>query len=227
MRRVDRLAVVAAAAGLVTTAGDDRHAARAARWIGHGGCCRRSSSSASRRRRRPTRHAAGVSGERDAAAVAVAATTAIVERVGTRTGVPFGRYEYSGALRPQIAGVPAIVPLAWFAMAVPAREATHAALGGRSTAVTRVLVGAAALTAWDLFLDPQMVGEGYWSWVRNGRLSRHPGQQLRRLVRHQRRRDADPRTHPPRDVQSLHRGLTPMQQLSPARRWSGSTRSWR
>jgi putative membrane protein len=26
-----------------------------------------------------------------------------------------------------------------------------------------------ALTAWDLFLDPQMVGEGYWRWVRAGR----------------------------------------------------------
>jgi putative membrane protein len=98
----------------------------------------------------------------------VAASTAVVERVGTRTGLPFGRYEYSGALRPRIAGVPAIVPLAWFAMAPPAREAAHAALGGRSTAVARVFLGACALTAWDLFLDPQMVGEGYWGWVRNG-----------------------------------------------------------
>ena len=26
-----------------------------------------------------------------------------------------------------------------------------------------------ALAAWDLFLDPQMVGEGYWSWARVGR----------------------------------------------------------
>jgi uncharacterized membrane protein len=101
-------------------------------------------------------------------AVAVAAATAAVERIGTRTGIPFGRYEYSGALRPQVAGVPAIVPLAWFAMAVPAREAAHAALGERSSPATRVLVGAAALTAWDLFLDPQMVGEGYWRWARIG-----------------------------------------------------------
>jgi len=53
-------------------------------------------------------------------------------------------------------------------MAVPAREAAHAALGPRSGATTRVIVGAAALTAWDLFLDPQMVGEGYWRWARLG-----------------------------------------------------------
>jgi len=103
-----------------------------------------------------------------AAALGVAVSTAVVERVGTRTGVPFGRYEYSGDLRPQIAGVPAIVPLAWFAMAVPSREAARAALGGRSSATGRVVVGAAALTAWDLFLDPQMVAEGYWRWIRGG-----------------------------------------------------------
>ena len=32
-----------------------------------------------------------------------------------------------------------------------------------------MVLGAAALTAWDLFLDPQMVGEGYWAWQRRGR----------------------------------------------------------
>jgi len=99
---------------------------------------------------------------------AVGITTGVVERVGTATGVPFGRYEYTGALRPQLGHVPAFVPLAWFAMAVPAREVAHAALGPRSTPVARAVVGAAALTAWDLFLDPQMIGEGYWTWARRG-----------------------------------------------------------
>ena len=103
------------------------------------------------------------------AATGIAAATAAVEHLGTTTGVPFGGYTYTGALRPQVAGVPAIVPLAWFAMAVPAREAAHAALGVRSNPVSRVALGAVALTAWDLFLDPQMVGEGYWRWARVGR----------------------------------------------------------
>lgn len=103
------------------------------------------------------------------AAGAVSSSTWLVERVGSRTGVPFGRYRYAGVLRPEVAGVPAVVPLAWFAMAVPAREVAHAALGPRSTRAGRILVGAAALTAWDLFLDPQMVGEGYWTWHRPGR----------------------------------------------------------
>ena len=104
-----------------------------------------------------------------AAFAVVGAGTAALERVGTETGVPFGRYAYTGALRPTVAGVPVVVPLAWFAMAVPAREAAHAALGARSTRWRRVGLASAYLAAWDLFLDPQMVGEGYWRWARCGR----------------------------------------------------------
>ncbi|MGB0112218.1 MAG: carotenoid biosynthesis protein [Ilumatobacteraceae bacterium] len=102
------------------------------------------------------------------AAGVTAGGTTLVERVGTETGWPFGAYGYTGALRPQIAKVPAIVPLAWFSMALPAREAAHAALGPRSNRLTRIVAGSLALTAWDLFLDPQMVGEGYWRWARGG-----------------------------------------------------------
>ena len=102
------------------------------------------------------------------AAGTTAALTAAVEHVGTHTGWPFGQYRYTTALQPRVAGVPALVPMAWFAMAVPARETAHAALGAHSTRTTRIVAGAATLTAWDLFLDPQMVGEGYWRWARTG-----------------------------------------------------------
>ena len=104
-----------------------------------------------------------------ASAAAVTTLGWAVESVGIRTGRPFGRYDYTGRLRPAIGGVPAIVPLAWFAMAAPARESVHAALGSRSTRLRRVAGGAAALVAWDLFLDPQMVAEGYWRWAHPGR----------------------------------------------------------
>jgi putative membrane protein len=100
-------------------------------------------------------------------AVVVGGATAI-ERFGVTTGVPFGAYRYTPALRPQVAGLPLAVPLAWFAMGLPAREAAGAVVGQRGIAA-RVALGAACLTAWDLFLDPQMVGEGYWSWRRPGR----------------------------------------------------------
>lgn len=103
-----------------------------------------------------------------AAGAATAIGTTMVERIGTATGFPFGRYNYTTALQPQVAHVPTIVPLAWFAIGLPARETAHAALGARSTPLTRIVLGSAALTAWDLFLDPQMVGEGYWKWAKRG-----------------------------------------------------------
>ncbi|MEL6893762.1 MAG: carotenoid biosynthesis protein [Actinomycetota bacterium] len=102
------------------------------------------------------------------AAAVTAVATAAIERIGTRTGFPFGRYAYTDALRPQIAHVPIIVPLAWFGMGLPSREAASAALGARSTPAGRLALGSLAMTAWDLFLDPQMVGEGYWRWAKRG-----------------------------------------------------------
>jgi len=95
----------------------------------------------------------------------VAVGTLLVERVGHTTGFPFGEYDYTGALQPAIGGVPVIVPLAWFAMGVPALEVGRAVTRHAAGAV---LVGAVALTGWDLFLDPQMVEEGYWAWDVDG-----------------------------------------------------------
>ena len=102
-------------------------------------------------------------------AAGIVVGTALVEKLGTSTGFPFGRYRYTTALRPQVKGVPVVVALAWFAMALPAREAALAALGHRHGRVRRITVAAAALTAWDVFLDPQMVTERYWRWHRVGR----------------------------------------------------------
>lgn len=42
-----------------------------------------------------------------------------VEQIGSRTGWPFGSYEYSGTLGYQIYGVPLVVPFAWVMLAHP------------------------------------------------------------------------------------------------------------
>ncbi len=99
------------------------------------------------------------------ALVWIAAATLVVERVGVGTGWPFGRYRYTGVLQPEIWHVPVIVPLAWFALGLPAREVASRLVVGR---LARIVVAACALTAWDLFLDPQMVREGYWRWSGQG-----------------------------------------------------------
>lgn len=99
------------------------------------------------------------------AAAVVVVGTLLLEWAGHSTGWPFGEYAYTDALMPQVAGVPVIVPLAWFAMAVPAREvAAHLT----TSTGARVALGAVALTAWDLMLDPQMVDAGYWAWAADG-----------------------------------------------------------
>jgi uncharacterized membrane protein len=100
------------------------------------------------------------------AALAVVIFTWLLEVVGSTTGFPFGEYDYQPLLRPHVAGVPLVVPFAWLAMAVPAREVARVL--GFTAVGARVLIGALALTAWDVFLDPQMVAEGYWQWAADG-----------------------------------------------------------
>ncbi|MAT05464.1 MAG: hypothetical protein CL424_10530 [Acidimicrobiaceae bacterium] len=104
-----------------------------------------------------------------ATAGAVTVGTLAAEAWGVGSGRLFGRYAYTDRLRPHVAAVPVLVPLAWYAVALPARAVAHRALGARTTPGRRVGLGAVALTAWDLFLDPQMTAEGHWRWPAGGR----------------------------------------------------------
>jgi carotene biosynthesis associated membrane protein len=95
------------------------------------------------------------------------------EAVGVRTGVPFGDYRYADTLGPQVLDVPVVVPLAWLMMAYPSlllgrRLARSVARRGRRRGASSgiaILTGALCLAAWDLFLDPQMVAAGHWTWA--------------------------------------------------------------
>ena len=89
------------------------------------------------------------------------------ELAGVATGRPFGHYTYSGKLGRRVAGVPLAAAAAWAMMARPAWVVAGLIAGRRRAA--RVALAAGALTAWDVFLDPRMVREGYWSWPGGGR----------------------------------------------------------
>ena len=102
------------------------------------------------------------------------------ELIGVRTGRPFGHYPYSGRLGPRVAGVPLLAAAAWAMMARPA-WVVAGRLARRRAA--RVPLAAGALTAWDVFLDPRMVREGYWCWPAGGTLRGRAAVELRRLVR--------------------------------------------
>ncbi|KXK58578.1 hypothetical protein AWW66_29030 [Micromonospora rosaria] len=115
-------------------------------------------------------HALLTRGPRTAAALVAVATGGgfAIEALGVATGFPFGTYDYSGQLGPKLAGVPLIIPLAWTWMAWPAWLAAVRLTGGGSTdgpgRLRRIALATVGLAAWDLFLDPQMVAEGYWRW---------------------------------------------------------------
>jgi putative membrane protein len=127
-------------------------------------------------------HALLSRGPRTAAALVAVATGGgfAIEALGVATGFPFGSYDYSGELGPKLAGVPLIIPLAWTWMAWPAWLAATRLTGGDAGdprtggarpghrggrfPVRRIALAAVGLAAWDLFLDPQMVAEGYWVW---------------------------------------------------------------
>lgn len=99
------------------------------------------------------------------ATVAVAAWTA--EAAGSKTGIPFGAYHYTVRLQPQLLGVPLLIPLAWMMMLPPA-WAVAQRITKRSSGLAFVVVSSLAFTAWDLFLDPQMINWGLWTWDQPG-----------------------------------------------------------
>lgn len=98
--------------------------------------------------------------------VLVAVSTWAIEFIGSSTGFPFGAYDYTALLQPQIGHVPLLVPLAWFMM-LPCAWAIARVLNLKHP-VSVALMSSIAITAWDLFLDPQMVHWGFWVWDRPG-----------------------------------------------------------
>ncbi|WP_245567099.1 carotenoid biosynthesis protein [Nocardia vinacea] len=91
----------------------------------------------------------------------------VAEIVGTATGFPFGCYAYAvGRSGPAVTGVPLVVALAWTGGLYPVWVV--AGLLARRWA-RRVVLTAVGAVGWDLFLDPQMVADGQWTWCAAGR----------------------------------------------------------
>jgi putative membrane protein len=84
-----------------------------------------------------------------------------VEALGVHTGFPFGSYAYSNDLGPRPLGAPLLIGLAWTMLVWPAALVARRLV---ATGPARVVVGAWALASADLFLDPQQVAAGHWTW---------------------------------------------------------------
>ncbi|MFC6011973.1 carotenoid biosynthesis protein [Nocardia lasii] len=110
-------------------------------------------------------HAATTRGLRWAAGffVIVSGLGLASEIVGTGTGFPFGAYSYAlDRLGPAVAEVPVVVPLAWTGGLYPIWIVASLLT---TAPVSRGALFALGAVGWDLFLDPQMVTDGQWTWA--------------------------------------------------------------
>jgi putative membrane protein len=92
--------------------------------------------------------------------------TLVIEVIGVATSFPFGTYEYDPQrLGITVLGVPLLIPFAWFMMLYPCWLISRDLFKSRFLAIP---TGALLMSTWDLYLDPQMVNEGYWVWFVDG-----------------------------------------------------------
>ena len=103
--------------------------------------------------------------------------SATAELTGTKTGFPFGGYEYTGFLGWQLAGrVPYTVPLSWFYMGFASFLLASKIIQQteiKNEPFWSVVLGAWLLMAWDLVLDPAMASDKmtvmhFWIWKEHG-----------------------------------------------------------
>ncbi len=128
-------------------------------------------------------HATVVLGWRRAVALAsVAAPLSLLsELVGTKSGLIFGRYYYTDVLGYKLFGeVPWVIPITWFLMMYPSYLIANFIVYGKPTRPTGAKIPihimaftsfltAMVMTAWDLTLDPYMVGfDKAWVWEDGG-----------------------------------------------------------
>ena len=109
--------------------------------------------------------------------VAAVTISAAAELTGTKTGWPFGGYEYTGFLGFRLLGsVPYTIPLSWFYMGFAAfllASKIVAQRAPRNATLWSIVLGAWLLTAWDLVLDPAMASDKmtvmhFWVWNEHG-----------------------------------------------------------
>ena len=109
--------------------------------------------------------------------IAATVISASAELTGTKTGWPFGGYEYTSFLGYKLLGrVPFAIPLSWFYMGFASfalADAIAAYRGWERRTMWSIVLGTWLLTAWDLVLDPSMAAPQmqyihFWVWHETG-----------------------------------------------------------
>ncbi|MBM3211528.1 carotenoid biosynthesis protein [Candidatus Poribacteria bacterium] len=100
-------------------------------------------------------------------AIIIISISWVIEAIGVYTGLPFGEYSYTHRLKPQLAGVPLLIPFAWLMM-LPPSWAVASKLSGQKRGKKFIILSGLAFAVWDLYLDPQMVRWDLWKWEQPG-----------------------------------------------------------
>jgi bisanhydrobacterioruberin hydratase len=90
----------------------------------------------------------------------------VAELIGVRCGFLFGDYIYTGALTPQLLGVPIVMASAWMVLVAYTRQML---LSFELPVWVEALAASLWMTAIDLIIDPLASGAlGYWRWREAG-----------------------------------------------------------
>lgn len=96
----------------------------------------------------------------------ITVVSGLIEIIGLRSGIPFGRYRYTNLLRPQIAGLPLQIMFEWTLVTIPTWAVlSHLNLG----IVAFSLASGLVIMGWDLFYDHFFVALGFWQWQKQRR----------------------------------------------------------
>jgi uncharacterized membrane protein len=96
------------------------------------------------------------------------------EEAGVATGLVYGHYHYSSMLGPKLGEVPILIPLAWFMMVYASWIIAHVLMQGSGDPTSlpggfcRAVTASAAMTSWDVVMDPINAQAGLWTWEEGG-----------------------------------------------------------
>lgn len=99
------------------------------------------------------------------AVLAICVVGFIIEVIGVKTGVIFGRYYYGNTLGFKVIGVPLVIGLNWFIVIFSVGGLLRSIL--KSKKVLRTVLGAFILVGLDYLIEPVAIKLDYWTWENN------------------------------------------------------------
>jgi uncharacterized membrane protein len=94
-----------------------------------------------------------------------------VQAIVIRSGLPYGSFEYTSLLQPQLLGIPFIIPIVWLTMLPPAWVIARLITRKLSGCLLRflfILASSVAFTAWMIYIDPLLTHFGIMQWFPSG-----------------------------------------------------------